>query len=158
MNQALTAISLWLHSVATVIFIGHYLLLAVVYLPALKHNPVNPAGGAILSQISKRSRNWLYASLVVFLATGTYVMFVDPNYMGIGQFDNIWSILMLVKHIVIFGMIGLGFWYNAIWRVGPMLSSNSGADQAMSRFQQHANLMTIAGLLVLLLTAISQAQ
>jgi uncharacterized membrane protein len=158
MTQFITAISLWLHSVATVVLIGHYLLLAVIYLPAFKSSPVNPASGAILSEISKRSRSWMYASLVIFIVTGTYVMFVDPNYLGIGQFNNAWSILMLVKHILIIGMLGLGFWYNAILRVGPLMSSNSGAAQALNRFQQYANLMTVTGLLVLLLTALSQAQ
>ena len=85
-------------------------------------------------------------------------MFVDPSYLGIGNFNNLWSLMMLVKHILILGMVGMGFWYNGLMRVGPLMSSNSGAVQAIDRFRQYSNLMATIGVLVLLLTAVSQAQ
>ena len=158
MSNILVSLSYWLHSLATVVFIGHYLLLALIYLPALsKQESINNAG-VVLSTFSKRSRVWLYGSLLIFLITGTYLTFVDQNYLGIGNFGNPWAILMLVKHILILGMVGMGFWYNALMRVGPLMSSNTGATQAISRFRQYSNLMAIIGALVLLLTAISQMQ
>ena len=129
MSQTLTALSFWLHSLAMTVFIGHYLLLAVIYLPAMRKNPLDVTG-PILGGISRQSRPWMYASLVVFMITGIYLMFADPNYLGVGNFGNIWSIMMLVKHILIVVMIGAGFWFNAIWRVGPMMSSRNGAEQA----------------------------
>ena len=153
MSQILISLSIWLHSLATIVFIGHYLLLSLVYLPVL-----GEANLLALSAISKRSRAWLYASLLVFLITGTYLTLVDSNYLGIGKFGSPWAVLMLVKHILILGMIGMGFWYNALMRVGPLLNSNSGAAQALLRFRQYSNLMAISGILVLLLTAISQVQ
>jgi len=135
---------------ATVIFIGHFVLLAAIYLPALANNPT------ALSKISKRSRWWLYASLLVFALTGVYLTFVDPNYLGIGNFNNFWSIIMLVKHLVILGMVGMGFWFNAIMRVGPLMSSNTGTTQALARFRWYTNAMASSGVLVLLLTALAQ--
>jgi uncharacterized membrane protein len=149
MSQILISLSTWLHALATVVFVGHYLLLAVIYLPALSKN------GPALSEISKRSRYWMYASLVIFMVTGIYLMFVDPNYQGIGNFGNFWAVMMLVKHILIVAMIALEFWYNAILRVGPMMSSNH-PEQAMIRFRKHVNVMAICGVLVLLLTALAQ--
>lgn len=153
MSHILISLSYWLHSLATVVFIGHYLLLALIYLPVLSNT-----GGTILSEISKRSRVWLYTTLLIFLITGTYLTIVDPNYLGIGNFGNPWAILMLVKHILILGMIGMGFWYNGLMRVGPLMSSNTGASQALIHFRQYSYLMAITGGLVLLLTAISQTQ
>jgi len=158
MSQTLIALSFWLHALGTVILIGHYCLLSLVYLPVFEKNQADPVSRTILSEISKRSRGWLYASLLVFAITGIYLMFVDSYYLGIGNFGNFWSILMLVKHILILGMLGMGFWYNGLMRVGPLMSSNSGAAQAFARFRQYSNLMAITGVLVLLLTAISQAQ
>jgi len=158
MPQILAALSSWLHSLATVIFIGHPLLFSLIYLPAFAQNQANPVNGNILSAISKHSRVWMYASLGVFIVTGIYLMYVDPSYLGIGKFNNLWSIMMLVKHILILGMVGMGFWYNGLMRVGPLMSSNTGADQAIARFRQYSNLMAISGILVLLLTAISQVQ
>ena len=65
---------------------------------------------------------------------------------------------MLVKHLIIVGMVGMGFWFNAILRVGPMMRSNNGAEQAARRFRLYVNLMAISGVLVLLLTALAQVE
>lgn len=137
----------------TVILIGHYVLLSLIYIPILKDEKVT-----VLSEVSKRSRPWLYVSLLIFAFTGIYLSFVDPNYLGFANFGNFWGILMLVKHLIILGMIGMGFWFNAVLRVGPMMRSNSGAEQATRRFRLYANLMAISGMLVLLLTAIAQVE
>jgi len=151
MSQFLVSLSYWLHALATVVFIGHFVLLAGIYMPALSKN------GPALSEISRRSRPWMYASLLVFAVTGTYLTFADPNYMGIGNFGNLWAVMMLLKHILIVAMIGMGFWFNAIMRVGPMMSSNN-PEQAVARFRNYVNLMAVCGVLVLLLTAIAQVK
>jgi len=151
MSQMLVSLSYWLHALGTVIFIGHFVLLAVIYLPALSKN------GHALSEVSKRSRPWLYASLIVFAVTGVYLTFVDSNYEGIGNFGNFWAMMMLIKHLLILAMIAMGFWFNAILRVGPMLSSNN-SEQAVTRFRKYVNAMAVCGVLVLLLTALAQVE
>ncbi len=153
MSQILIALSFWFHSLATVLLIGYYLLLTLIYLPVLSE-----AGGTYLSEISKRSRSWLYISLLIFVITGVHLTFIDPNYLGIGNFDNFWSIMMLVKHILLLVMLAMGFWFNGILRIGPLMRSNTGASQALVRFRQYSSSMTITGILILLLTAISQTQ
>ena len=155
MSQILFSLSTWLHAVATVLLIGHYLLLSLIYLPAFgQHKP--EVAGPILSQISKRSRVWMYTSLLIFMVTGIYLMIVDTQYLGVGNFGNFWSILMLVKHILILAMIGMGGFFNAILRVGPMMASNSGVSQGIARFGLYSKLMAICGVLVLFLTAFAQ--
>jgi uncharacterized membrane protein len=153
MSQILIALSMWLHALGTVVFIGHYLLLSIIYLPVLAEN-----NGTILSEISKHSRVWMYVSLLIFIITGIYLTFADPNYLGFANFGNGWGILMLVKHLLILGMIAMGFWFNAILRVGPLMSSNTGAEEATRRFRSYTNLMAISGVVVLFLTALAQAQ
>lgn len=153
MSQILIALSVWLHAVGTVILIGNYFLLSVIYLPVLEKD-----NRLILSKISQRSRPWMYFSLGIFMVTGIYLMLADPNYLGFGDFGNLWGILMLVKHVLILGMIAMGFWFNAIWRIGPMMSSNNRAELAERRFRLYVNLMAIAGVLVLLLTALAQVE
>lgn len=151
MSQLLISISTWLHAMATIVFIGHIVLLAGIYIPALSKN------GSTLSEVSKRSRPWMYASLIVFAVTGTHLMLIDSGYLGFMDFGNFWGVVMLVKHILVFAMIALGFWYNAILRVGPMMSSNN-PEQAIARFRQYVNAMAICGVLVLLLTALAQVE
>jgi uncharacterized membrane protein len=154
MTPILIALSNWLHALATVIFVGHFVLLALIYLPVLATNENSLA----LSEISKRSRSWMYASLFVFIITGTYLMIADTNYLGFADFGNFWGIVMLVKHVLIIGMIAMGFWFNAILRVGPLMGSNTGVEQAISRFRWYVNAMAICGILVLLLTALAQVE
>jgi hypothetical protein len=113
--------------------------------------------GTILSEISNRSRGWLYGSLGIFILTGIYLMLEDPNYLGLGNFGNPWSILMLGKHILIVVMVILGLWFNAIKRVGPEARTNPDPSQAFAPYSLYSKLMAIAGSLVLLLTAVSQA-
>jgi len=153
MSQILVALSVWLHALATVVLIGHYLLLSLIYLPVLAKDH-----GTALSEISKRSRPWLYMSLLIFAATGTYLMVIDPGYLGFMNFGNFWGIVMVVKHLLVFVMIVLGFWFNAILRVGPMLSSNNSAELGINRFRLYSNLMSVSGILRLLLTALAQIQ
>jgi uncharacterized membrane protein len=153
MSQILIALSVWFHAMATVILIGHYLLLSAIYLPVLEKG-----GGMFLSQISKRSRPWMYGALVIFIVTGIYLIFSDPNYLGVGDFGNFWSVMMLVKHLLVVGMIGLGFLFNAFLRVGPMMASNNSAELGIRRFRTYSSLMAIWGLLVLLLTALAQVE
>jgi uncharacterized membrane protein len=152
MTPILIALSNWLHALATVVFIGHFVLLAAIYLPALADNP------AALGEISKRSRPWLYAALLIFIVTGTYLMLMDTGYLGFMNLGNLWGILMLVKHILVIGMIAMGFWFNATLRVGPLMISNSGATQALARFRWYVNAMAVCGALVLLLTALAQTR
>ena len=157
MSQFLFTISVWLHILATVVFIGYFLLLALIYLPAI--NAVSgDVQGRLISAISKRSRPWLYVSLLIFIVTGSYLTLTDPSYLGLAHFGSPWTILMLIKHLLILGMIGIGFWFNAILRVGPLASSNTGAGQAMAHFRSYVLVMAITGATVLLLTAIAQSQ
>lgn len=144
-----------LHALATIVFIGHYLLLYLLYLPAL----AKPDAGswAALSEISHRSRPWLYIALLVFFLSGFYLMLIDTNYLGIGNFSNPWAILMLVKHIVVLVMIGIGFYINSIQRVGPALRTHPGDARVMARFRRYVNSMAICGVLVIVLTAVAQA-
>ncbi len=155
MTQLLLATSTTLHALAMIIFIGHYLLMSLIYLPALS---TLDTGGKALGEMSRRSRRWMYGSILVFATTGVHLMLVDPNYMGIGNFSNPWALLMLVKHIVIVVMIGLGFWFNMLQRVGPTLRSTSGSAQGIAKFRQYSNAITICGVIVLALTALSQVQ
>jgi len=156
MIPLLVATATGLHVLATVVFIGYYLLLSLIYLPVLAKPDMGSS--AVLGEISKRSRPWMYVSLIVFILTGVYLMLVDSNYLGIGNFGNPWAILMVVKHIVVLAMIVIGFWYNAVKRVGQDLRSYPGDAQRLARFRRYVDVMTICGVLVLVLTALAQVR
>jgi len=147
-------ISTSLHSIATAIFIGYYFTMTLLINPVLSRK--ESIGFTALSEISKRSRWWLYASMGVLAITGIYLTLSDPFYSGIGNFNTPWSILMLAKHIVIMVMVLIGFWFNAIRRAGPGMLSTSNGIPSFKRFNQYCVSMSIGGILILVLTAIGQ--
>lgn len=114
--------------------------------------------GAALGELSRYSRPWLYISLLVFILTGVYLLLIDSNYLGIGNFSNPWAVLMLVKHIVVVAMIALGFWFKVVKRVGQDLRSVPGDAQRRARFRRYSDIMTLCGVLVLILTAFAQIE
>ena len=148
-NTLLTALSLWAHTLATIILIGHYLLLGLGYLPALRRSMDDKSLAGTLAAIAASIRQPMLISLIVFAITGIYLMVGNDSYQGLGQFANAWSMLMLIKHIVVIVMIGLGFRLNA--------KISKAGKNWLNSFTSHLYATSVCGLLVLLLTAFAQA-
>jgi uncharacterized membrane protein len=154
MEKILLMISTSLHSIATAVFIGYFFVLTIVINPILSRKETT--GLQILSEISKRSRWWLYAAMGILAVTGIHLTLSDAFYSGLGQFDSPWSLLMLAKHIVIIVMVLIGFWFNVIRRAGPGMLSTSNAALGYKRFNRYCIFMSVCGVIILLLTTIGQ--
>ncbi len=151
MTYVLSVTSYWLHTLATIILIGHYLLLALVFLPAIKNHLKGVELAGVLKEISTRSRSWINIALLVFLLSGVYLMIADANYPGFGRiFANGWTIFMVIKHILVVAMIFLAFRFNA---KSVRLEANPALPASLSTLLRWTNL---CGLAVLLLTAVAQ--
>ena len=157
-QQILIVASNWLHALATVLLIGHYALLSLVYLPALNRQLNGAVTRTVVQEFFVRFRLWASVSLAVFIVTGIYLMLVSPHYLGLGKFVNPWSILMLVKHILVLAMIGLGGSNNVIIRGWAQPSATEATHAAgLSRLQGVVNATMVSGIVILLLTAAAQA-
>jgi uncharacterized membrane protein len=154
MSTSLIAFSTWLHTLATVVFIGYYFFTDLIYLPTLEASM--PAKGLrdLLEQVSIRLRPYFGGSLLVFLITGTYLMVMNQNYLGLGNFfGNPWSVLIVIKHVLV-----LAFLVVAVFSERAFLGQISDEKrQALKQFRWalHANL--ILGVVIVLLTSIAQA-
>jgi len=63
---------------------------------------------ALLTRLRKRFTPWGNLSLGVLIVTGMFQMSLDENYNGFMDFSNEWSVVILLKHIAIIGMIIAG--------------------------------------------------
>ncbi len=160
MFYPLLILSLWLHNLATVVMIGYYLLLSLVYLPYLNQEFSGVMVGMALEKISAHIRPWLGASLLVFIITGLYLMLGNEQYLGFGDFGNAWSVLMLVKHVLVLVMIGLSIFLNLALTKGLAAPAplHNPHFEPWGRLQVIIHSLSISGLLVLLLTAMAQAR
>ena len=111
----------------------------------------------VRAAIERRALPVIVGSLVIFLATGVYLMGADTRYSGVGEITDAWSSLLLVKHVVVAVMVGLGLYVDAI--IVRRLAPPDAVDQdATARWLMVvAGAMTALGLLVLYLTAAAQA-
>jgi uncharacterized membrane protein len=157
--MALTSsLAVWLHDLATVVLIGHYLLLVLVYLPLLKSESQAVDTGRFLKNVIHRAQPWMGICLLVFIVTGILLMFTNPNYQGVGQFGSHWSVWMLAKHIVVIGMVGLASWIGALTR--PSMAARAAAynphPPAQYRIHTWIQVQASLGVLVLFMTAIAR--
>lgn len=147
----------WLHLVATVALIGYYAALGALVVPALRGATTPRVLGESIAAIERRALPVIVGSLIIFLATGVYLMGADTRYSGVGEITDAWSSLLLVKHVVVAVMVGLGLYVDAI--IVRRLAPPDAVDQdATARWLMVvAGAMTALGLLVLYLTAAAQA-
>jgi uncharacterized membrane protein len=107
-NQIL-AISLFFHLMATTIWIGGLVITSILVWPEAQRTlQQTPTLFSLLGRIRKRVTPLSNFSLAVLIVTGLTQMSLDSNYEGFLNFANTWSVVMVVKHLVIGAMIVVG--------------------------------------------------
>lgn len=143
MSDAYLAISLFIHLLATVIWIGGLLVTMILVFPLVRRTLTieNPALYRLLSGLRKRFYPISNLSLVALIVTGLFQMTADPFYDGLLTFDNTWSQIMLAKHILIVAMaiVGLLLQYGvapALERTSLQLERGRTTDGVQQHWQQ----------------------
>lgn len=162
-------LSLFLHLVATVVWIGGLLLLSLLVWPEARRFLTQHGNAPLVEYLDRvRTRFNPYAtlSLLVLIVTGVYQMVRDPQYEGMLQFNNDWSRAILVKHIAVLGMIVAGALMQ--WQIIPALEraalytrqgkpipATLNMDALRRRERQLLLVNSVLGVLVLVFTAIA---
>ncbi len=154
MSTYLVPLSTWLHVLATIVFIGYYLFTSLIFLPVLESQMQANALRGLLERISARLQPYFGGSLLVFLVTGTYLMLINKNYMGLGHFfGNTWSALIVIKHFLVLAFLAL-----AIISERAFLGQISDQKpEALKQFRWALRINAFLGMVILLLTSIAQA-
>ncbi|OGO38347.1 MAG: hypothetical protein A2W35_04055 [Chloroflexi bacterium RBG_16_57_11] len=154
MTTFVIALSIWLHTLATVVFVGHYLFMSLVYLPVFEQQAKGNALRELLEEVSGRLRPYFGGSLLIFIITGTYLMVINEDYLGLGDFfGNAWSVLIVVKHVIVLAFLAL-----AIYSERAIMGKISDAQpQALRQFRLVLGVNTTLGILILLLTTAAQS-
>jgi len=96
--------SYWLHLLATVIWFGGLVVVALAAWPALRQQALASNDWLALQQ---RFIPWINGSLLVLLVTGFVQMTNDPNYTGFLVMNSLWAWAILIKHVVIVGTVAI---------------------------------------------------
>ena len=150
----LTALSIWLHALATIIMIGYYIFISLIFLPIFEGQMQGTALRNMLERVSSRFRPYFGGSLLIFVITGSYLMLINKNYLGLGHFfGNPWSSLIVIKHLLV-----LIFLVLAIYAERAFLTQISDENSVpLKKFRLATYINTCVGVVIILLTSIAQA-
>ena len=152
------------HIIATVLWIGGIVFMALVVTPAAE----GEAGcSRFLTAIQRRFTPIANLCLVALIATGMVQLTSNSNYAGFLNFSNVWAKAILLKHLTVGGMIAAALYMNLVLqpdinRTMLLLSSGKAKPEetaAISRRQSQLMQINVAlSIVVLLFTAIARAQ
>jgi uncharacterized membrane protein len=154
MSTVLVTLSTWLHALATIVMIGHFVFAGLIYIPVLERRMQAEELRELLEGASARLRPLFGGSLLIFLVTGTHLMLINESYLGLGDFfANPWSVLIVIKHVLIVPFLAL-----AVLSERAYLSQiGSRNARALKQFQRALNVNMVLGMVIVLLTMIAEA-
>lgn len=154
MPTYLVALSTWLHTLATIVMIGYFLFTGLIYLPVFELKFNADMLRELLELISSRLRPFFGGSLLIFMVTGTHLMLINDDYLGLGNFfANPWSSLIVIKHGLVVVFLALAVFSERACL--PNISDNK--PKILKQFRWMLNVNLLLGLLIILLTSIAQA-
>jgi uncharacterized membrane protein len=154
MSTLVIVLSTWLHVLATVVWVGCYLFTSLIYLPVLERQMPANALHDLLEQLSARLRPYFGGALLIFLVTGTHLMLINQDYLGLGNFfGNPWSVLIIIKHVLVLAFLALAVYSERAF----MVQIGNQKPDALQRFRMSLTINTLLGIVILLLTSIAQA-
>ncbi len=145
-----------LHTVAFVIAWGYYGILARMILPGLAKSLDLPAQTRTLAAIERRALPLVLLSVLLFAVTGTYLLVTNPAYGGLGSFSNTWATLMLLKHLLVIGLVGLGVLIDYLVRGAAEAQTDVDRAADLRWLRWAAEGATALGALIALTTAAAQ--
>lgn len=155
MTQALVAILIWLHQLATVVWMGQLVLASVVYMPLFVEQLEGPALGRVVGGMARRVTPLIWGSVAIFMITGIPMTIGRMGQAGIG---HPWSVLILIKHAVVVLMIVLSVsMQKAAAAAGAPEGSPPQVEAAIGRSRRASSALMVCGIVVLLLTAAAEA-
>lgn len=161
------AIAYTFHLIATVVWVGGLVLLALVVWPAARARlGAGPEAGRFLGDLQRRFNPLAWVSLAVLVGTGLMQMAANRHYAGFLQIDNAWAVAILVKHAAVAGMVAVGA--ATQWLVQPeiarlnLLAERGRPTPELAALRRREALLlwlNLAGALVTLVcTAVATAQ
>ena len=147
-SQEVLALCLFVHILATVVWIGGILLLTCLVTPQFSGML---EGNVALRQVMLRLRSRFASisnlSLAALIVTGLLQMTADPHYDGLLRFENAWSRALLLKHALIIVMAALGLILQlgiapALERASMQLAAGGGEAETWRRLRRREGRLT----------------
>lgn len=153
-TQTILAVSLFFHVLATIVWIGGLAFNLVFVLPEVRRVLGDESQvAAVADRLRKRFTPFINLSLAVLIFTGLVQMAGDENYDGLMQITNDWSRVILVKHLLLIAIIGLGALLQfgtapALERASLLASKGKGDPDQIARLRRRESRLTWASVIL----------
>lgn len=157
MTEVILAISYWVHLVATVIWIGGITFILFIAIPSAKH-VLGGEAGKLMGEISKRFTPLANYSILFLVITGIALTGLNKQFSEIGVFENKWTLILAIKHIIVLGMVVIHFYRGLA--LNPKIARTESATEKTNLQKLSLNLVKVnfcLGIMVLLLSGITSA-
>jgi uncharacterized membrane protein len=105
-NIILMTVVRFLHDLATAVWIGGLIAMGLAVLPALKKKlGVGPQTRQLSQAVQGRLRALTLSSIAVLLITGVLMSRRNPQFHGLLSWDNPYSAVLSLKHLLVIGMV-----------------------------------------------------
>jgi uncharacterized membrane protein len=148
----------FLHLLATVTWIGGMATNILIILPSTREVLEPAVSGRFIGAVMKRFRRLVYGSIITLLLCGIPLTLLNENYVGLAQFDNAWSQVILVKHLFATALVLLAVYSFEVLAPKVAKLATKGPSPELLKAQKLqlrlASTGFVLGLIILLLIAI----
>ena len=108
------------HDLLTTIWMGGLLVSVLAFLPAVKEVlGTGPQVKKVMTAFQKRQRIWVYVSMAGLILTGLLMSNRSPEFQGLLHFENPYSVVLSIKHLLVVAMIALTLYRTRVLGKGP---------------------------------------
>ncbi len=105
-QQLIKGVIRFLHDFFTVVWIGGLAFMVLTMFSSIKKVlGKDPQAQGLMKAITRRHSIWVYISIIGLFVTGLLMGRSHPEYLGFMRFDNLYTTLTSVKHILTLVMI-----------------------------------------------------
>ncbi|MCE7743418.1 MAG: hypothetical protein GOP50_13285, partial [Candidatus Heimdallarchaeota archaeon] len=137
----------FLHEIVTIIWIGGLLILVLVIMPVLKKQLKPDEFQIFNKKIRSRLSIFVYVSIVLLLVTGILLSNQSTLTSRLFSFENTYSILLSIKHILYFLMVAIAVFRGTI--LDRMKKMNKEVKQKLSQILLLSNVIFAVAVLFL---------
>lgn len=155
MKELILIACYWLHLIATVVWIGGITFILFIAIPSAKH-VLGGEAGKLMGEISKRFTPLANYSILFLIITGIALTGLNKQFSGIGVFENKWTLILAIKHIIVLGMVVIHFYRGLA--LNPKIAKTGSAAEKTNLQKLSLNLVKVnfcLGIMVLLLSSIT---
>mgnify|MGYP001592191778 CR=1 FL=1 len=145
----------WFHLIATVTWIGGITFILFIVIPSAKQ-VLGAEAGKLMGEISKRFTPIANYSILFLIVTGIALTGLNKQFLGIGIFENKWTWILTLKHIIVLVMVVIHFYRG--WVLTPKIGRVDSATEKTNLQKLSLSLVKVncgLGIMVLLLSGIT---